>query len=124
MYMLIMVVDDVEHLPEVLEAWVGAGVQGVTILESTGINRVLKRTEPRAMFMGFSQLFGETPVGHNTLFAIIDSLEIAEAAVTATEAVIGDLRQPHTGIIVAVPVAQTWGLPEPSGGEVSDTTAE
>lgn len=124
MYMLIMVVDDVEHLPEVLQAWVGAGVQGVTILESTGINRVLKRTEARAMFMGFSQLFGETTVGHNTLFAIIDSLEIAEAAVAATEAVIGDLRQPHTGIVFALPVAQTWGLPEPSGGEANNTTPE
>ncbi|MDT8307406.1 MAG: hypothetical protein RRC07_15855 [Anaerolineae bacterium] len=124
MYMLIMVVDDVEHLPEVLEAWVGAGVQGVTILESTGINRVLRRTQARAMFMGFSQLFGEAAVGHNTLFAVIDSLDIARAAVAATEAVIGDLRQPHTGIIFAVPVAMTWGLPEPSGGEISNAGVE
>lgn len=123
MYMLIMVVDDVTHLPEVLEAWIGAGVKGVTILESTGVNRVLKRTEARAMFMGFSHVFGETPVGHNTLFAIIDSLEVAKAAVSATEAVIGDLRQPHTGIIVAVPVAQTWGLPDPYDDDIDEANA-
>jgi hypothetical protein len=117
MYVLIMVLDDLSHLAEVLQAWVEAGVRGVTILESTGVNRVLRRTEARAMFMGFSQMFGETPVGHNTLFALIDSLEIAEAAVAATEGVIGDLRQPHTGIVFALPVARSWGLPTPSAGE-------
>jgi nitrogen regulatory protein P-II 1 len=122
MYMLVMVVDDVAHLPEVLEAWISAGVKGVTVLESTGVNRVLKRTQARAMFMGFSQLFGETPVGHNTLFAIIDSLDVAEAAVAATEDVIGDLTQPHTGIIVALPVARAWGLPDPYDEDIDEAT--
>jgi hypothetical protein len=56
-------------------------------------------------------------VGHNTIFAVIDSLEIAETAVKATEAVLGDLNQPHTGIIFALPVAQTWGFPEPYAKE-------
>jgi hypothetical protein len=65
------------------------------------------------MFMGFGQLFGGGRVGHNTLFAVIDSLEIAEAAVRATEAIIGDLDGPDTGIIFAVPVTKTWGLPQP-----------
>jgi len=118
MYLLVMVLDDVTHLSEVLEAWIGAGVKGVTILESTGINRMLMRTSARPMFMGFSQLFGSGRVGHNTLFAVIDSLDIARAAVKATEGVIGDLSKPHTGIIFALPVAQTWGMPEPYAGEV------
>ena len=117
MYLLVMVLDDVTHLSEVLEAWIGAGVKGVTILESTGINRMLMRTSARPMFMGFSQLFGSGRVGHNTLFAVIDSLDIAQAAAEATEGVIGDLTKPHTGIIFALPVAQTWGMPEPYAGE-------
>ncbi len=113
MYMLIMVVDNSEHLNGVLEAWVEAGVSGVTILESTGVNRVLPRAQAGPMFAGFSQFFGASRVGHNTLFAVIDSLEVAETAVKATEAIIGDLRQPNTGIIFALPVAKTWGFPEP-----------
>lgn len=117
MYLLIMVVDDVMHLDEVLQAWIDAGVQGVTVLESTGVNRVLERSEPQSMFMGFSQMFGAGRVGHNTLFAVIDSLEIAERAVEATEAVVGDLMKPHTGIVFAIPVAKTWGVPEPYASE-------
>ena len=116
MYLLIMVLDDATHLGAVLEAWVNAGVPGVTVLESTGVNRLLERSEARSVFMGFGQMFAGARVGHNTLLAIIESLEIAESAVAATEAILGDLSQPHTGIIFAVPVAKTWGVPEPYAG--------
>jgi hypothetical protein len=112
MYMLIMVLDDTSHMNDVLTAWREAGVRGVTIMESTGMNRVLPRETANVGFMGFSQLLGSGRVGHQTLFAVIESMALAETAVAATEAVLGDLSQPHTGIIFAVPVAKTWGIPE------------
>ena len=110
MYMLIMVLDDTAHLNDVLNAWDQAGVGGVTIIESTGINRVLKRHSADMAFVGFSQMFGSGRVGHNTLFTVIDSLELAETAVAATEGVLGDLSKPDTGIIFVLPVAKTWGM--------------
>lgn len=116
MLMLVMVLDDVAHLNDVLQAWTDAGVGGVTILESTGIDRILRREQADSAFAGFSQLFGSGRVGHNTLFAIIDNLATAEAAVAATERVIGDLRGPSTGIIFAMPVLQAWGTGEPDDG--------
>jgi len=67
--------------------------------------------------MGFGQLFGAGRVGHNTLFAVIDSLDLAEAAVSATEAIVGDLSEPHTGIVFAVPVIKSWGVPDPYADE-------
>jgi hypothetical protein len=115
MYLLVMVLDDVAHRDEVLQAWVEAGVGGVTILESTGINRVLRRAKAQPMFMGFGQVFGGGRVGHNTLFAIVESVDIAEAAVKATEKIIGDLTEPDTGVIFAVELSKTWGLPQPDG---------
>lgn len=117
MYLLVMVLDDSNRLNEVLESWRGAGVKGITILESTGLNRVLPRRSAEPMYAGFSHLLGGGRVGHHTLLALIDSLDIAEAAVAATEAILGDLSQPHTGVIWALPVARTWGLPEPYDGE-------
>lgn len=113
MYLLLMVLDDSTKLSEVLEAWVSAGIQGITIVESTGLNRVLPRHTPEPMFASFSYLFGGARAGHNTLFAIVDSMEVAETAVVATTAVVGDLTKPHTGIVCAVPIAKTWGIPEP-----------
>ena len=113
MFLLIMVLDDSTRLNDVLEAWKAAGVPGITILESTGLNRILPRHTAQPMYAGFSQVFGGGRIGHHTLFAIIDSLELANTAVDATESVLGDLSKPHTGIIFALPIAQTWGLPEP-----------
>ena len=117
MYMLMMVLDDSTRLNDVLQAWMGAGVRGVTILESTGIHRMLPRETAGPMFAGFSQMFGSGRVGHNTLIAVIDEMAGAETAVAATEAILGDLSQPHTGIIFALPVAKTWGMPEPYASE-------
>ena len=112
MYMLIMVLDDAEHLNGVLQAWMDAGVPGITILESTGVNRVLPREQAGSMFAGFSSIFGSGRVGHNTLIAVIESMELAETAVKATESVTGKLADPHTGVVFVVPVAKTWGFPE------------
>ncbi len=111
-YLLIMVLDDSNRLNEVLEAWRSAGVKGITIFESTGMNRVLPRHEAQPMFAGFSQMFGSGRVGHHTLFAIIDSMALAEKAVQATEAVIGSLMEPHTGVVCVTPVMKVWGIPE------------
>ena len=113
MYLLLMVLDDSTKLNEVLEAWVSAGIQGITILDSTGLNRVLPRHSPQPMYASFSYLFGSGRAGHNTLFAIVESMELAEAAVSSTEQVVGDLTKPRTGIICALPIEKTWGMPEP-----------
>lgn len=118
MYLLIMVLDDAGSLNAVLEAWKQARVPGITILESTGLNRLLMRDEAHPMYLGFSQIFGSGRVGHHTLLAVIEGLDTAEAAVKATEAVIGSLDQPNTGIVVAVPVTKVWGLAEPYADEI------
>lgn len=111
MYMLIMVLDDSARLNEVLQAWVDSGVAGITIFESTGVNRVLQRHHAEPMFAGFSQIFGSGRVGHNTLFAVLDTLEQAAQTAAATEAVLGPLDEPDTAIIFLLPVVQTWGMP-------------
>lgn len=110
MYMLIMVLDDIAHLNQVLASWEEAGARGVTILESTGLHRVLLRHKPGAAYAGFSRMFGPERAGHKTLFAIVNDMAIVEAAVAGTEKIIGALDEPHTGIMFALPVAKVWGL--------------
>lgn len=114
MYLLVMVLDNVEHLNDVLDAWRRAGVPGITILESTGVNRVLERNRADPAFAGFGQIFGGGRVGHNTIFSIIEDLALAETAVAETEKVVGSIDQPHTGVIFALPLAKTWGVGEKS----------
>lgn len=111
MYMLFLVLDDSARLNEVLSTWEEAGAPGITILESTGLNRVLTRREASPAFAGFGALFGSRQAGHHTLFTVLPHLELAQAIITATEAILGSLNEPNTGIAFALPVAQTWGKP-------------
>lgn len=119
MYLLVMVLDDSTKLNDMLEAWRKAGIEGITILESTGVHRVLMRTQASPMMAGFSQIMGVPPKGHHTLFAVIQSLELAEAAVAAAENIVGSMAAPHTGLIFTLPITRVWGVVQnhPAGND-------
>lgn len=112
MYLLVLVLDDSSRLNEVLAAWRDVGIKGITVLESTGVNRILPRDSAQPAFAGFSQIFGSGRVGHNTLFAITEAVSAAETAINSTEKVVGNLNDPNTGVAFIMPLLKTWGVPE------------
>ena len=103
MYLLMMVLDDPGRLADVLRAWEDAGVSGVTILESTGLARALERRPTR-------EAADAPDDGHNTLFAVVDDIDVAARVADRVQAILGDLNRPHTGILFLVPVLAAWGL--------------
>lgn len=109
MYLIVMVLADGSRLDEVVAGWVKAGIQGVTILESRGLNRQLIREQAHLLFAGFTQLFTIGWMAHHTLFALAPSLEAAEAAVAATEKLLGPMDDVDNGIIFLLPAAKVWG---------------
>lgn len=114
MLQIVFVLDNPSLLNDVLEAWSKTGVKGITILESTGVHRVRGRasTQDAPLMLGFSRLLRTDQVGHNTLFAVVEDMDTVERVKEATEAAVGDLRGPATGILFALPVAAAWGLPK------------
>ncbi len=125
MFQLWLVLDNPGLLNDVLEAWTDIGVRGITILESTGVHRVRTRASAQDVpfMLGFSRLLRTDQVGHNTLFAVVPSMEIVQQLVVATEKIVGDLSQPNTGVLFAVPVAAAWGLPkQPFNSETAGPT--
>jgi hypothetical protein len=125
MYQFWLVLDNPALLNDVLEAWTDIGVKGVTILESTGVHRVRSRasSQDTPFMLGFSRLLRTDQVGHNTLFAVVPNMDVVERLVTATEEIVGDLSQPNTGVLFAVPVAAAWGLPKQSFDRISPDNA-
>lgn len=107
----LLVLNDPSHLDELLEAWEQAGVRGATIIESTGLAQrrgYLRDDTPIFPSMG-DLLRGDR--AHNlTLFAILDEQVEGEALLASTEAVIGDLAQPNTGIFVIMPLSFGKGM--------------
>jgi hypothetical protein len=122
--LLVLVLDDPALLDRVLEAWLDAGVGGITVLDSTGVERLRRRAARGDLptFLGFCRLGRTDQYCHCTLFAVVNE-EIVERVVPATEAIVGDLNAPHTGILFTLPVNQVWGLAEycPQAPEAQET---
>ena len=110
--MIMLVLDNVERLEDVLTAWWQVGAPGVTIVESSGAARYLGRHGVRddlPLFPSLSSLLGHREIHHRTLFAIVaDGFDI-DKLFDATEAVLGPLEQPDSGIMFALPVLKARG---------------
>lgn len=111
MFMIMLVLDDPGRLDSVLEAWDGAGIRGATIVESTGIHRRRKQIIPMRYVFPTTGMVEES---HYILFAIVESNEVVQACLQATEQLVGNLDDPNTGVFAAWPLDFVKGLP-PTG---------
>ena len=111
MWMIFFVLDDPDLLEKVLDAWAQAGVRGATIVESTGYHRKRQKFIPMRYIQQYSQDMVE---GNCTLYAIVENEATVEACLKATEALVGDLDQPNTGVFASWPLDKVKGLaPQP-----------
>jgi nitrogen regulatory protein P-II 1 len=121
-YLVVLVVDDIDYCPAVLNAWEEAGILGVTILNSTGLGR-FKRAGLRddlPLMPSLSDIFQSDEVQHRTLLAVVEAETMVDRMVAAAEGVIGDLDEPHTGFLFVVPVLKVYGM----GKHRTDRSAE
>jgi nitrogen regulatory protein PII len=111
-YLVVLIVDNIDDCPAILDAWEAAGVKGITILASTGLGRFRKAglRDDTPLMPSLQDLFGSEEVQHRTLLSVVDSQEMVDKLVTIVQEVIGNLDDPHTGFLFVVPVIQTYGL--------------
>jgi len=118
MYMVMYVLNDPNRLDEVLDAWEAVGVSGVTIVESTGIQRRRHVRQTRIpLRFGFEGLAQDRLEGHYTLFAIVVSEEMVLKCIAAVENVVGDLSGPNTGVVASWELTSVRGVPKPRAQE-------
>jgi hypothetical protein len=112
MYMVLFVLDDPALLNDILDAWEEIGVSGVTIIESTGINRLRRARQVGTAFMaGINRLMSGDQEMHYTLLTIVRSENIVIQCVAAAETIVGDLLEPNTGVLAAWPLTYVKGVP-------------
>jgi hypothetical protein len=109
MHMILFVLDDPNRLDQILDVWAGIGIYGVTIIESTGIQRRRRQLVPMRYLY---QTIGDVEEGHMTLLAVVEGEAMVQECLEATEALVGDLSNPQTGVFAAWPLAIVKGLPK------------
>lgn len=109
--LLVLILDNLEQCPAVLDAWEDAGVGGVTILESSGLGRLRGIVSDDLPLMpSLRDLFATREFQHRTLFTVVENEETLERIIAATQRIVGDLNEPHTGLLFVVPVSRVLGL--------------
>ena len=108
-HLLVVILDDIEHMPYLLKAWRAIGVPGVTILESVGADRAGKWLS-RMGLEALDRLFEAREVRRRTLLAAIEDEGLLARAIAEAERVVGGFDRPRSGLLLALPVAQARGL--------------
>lgn len=112
MYMILFVLDDPSLLDEVLDAWNAIGVSGVTIIESSGINRRRIARQVGTTFMaGINRLMSGNIESHYTLFTIVQDESWIQRCIDAAESIVGDLDLPNSGVLAAWSLDHVKGVP-------------
>ena len=111
-FLVVLVIDDIDDCPNILDAWEEAGVTGITILESTGLGRIRKAglSEDLPLMPSLHDMYQFGEIHHRTIFSVVESQEMVDKLVAISRHIIGDLDEPHTGFLFVVPVSQSYGL--------------
>ena len=111
-YLVVLIVNDLDDCPVLLDAWEAVGVLGVTILTSTGLGHMRRAglRDDMPLMPSLQDLFENEEVHHRTLLSVVDSQELVDKMVAIAQRIIGNLEDPHTGFLFVVPVIQVYGL--------------
>jgi hypothetical protein len=113
MYLILFVLNNPDQLEDLLIAWEEEGIQGATVLFSTGLGRIRELDGWRDDMPLIPSLsdFYELPENMNrTIFTVVKDEAQVDAVIVATKKVVGDLDERKTGLLLVLPVAKAYGL--------------
>ena len=114
--LLVAILNDPAHIWEVLDAWTALGVSDATIFDSTGLHKAESFRDDLPLFPSVQDLLESTEAHHRTLWSVVSDDTDLDALARATEAIVGPLDKPATGLLFAMPIIKTWGLRAPGSG--------
>ncbi len=111
-YMVLFVLHDHDHFEDVIDAWENVGVPGITVLTSTGLGRMRNSAlrEDLPLIPRLENLLIHSEIHNHTIFTVVEEESMIDKILDATQAVVGDLGEPDTGILVALPLARAYGV--------------
>ena len=112
MYLILFVLNDPDKLEDLLITWEENGIQGATVLFSTGLGRIRELDAWRDDMPLIPSLrdFYEIPENLNrTIFTIVQDEVQVDAIVAATKNIVGELDEQETGLLLVLPILRVYG---------------
>lgn len=108
MKLVVFVLNKEELLDDVLAAYVEAGINGATVLDSEGMGRYLSYEVP--LFADFKAFMKGNKPYNKTIISVVSEEEVIPQLKKLIDRVTGGLDQPGTGVLFTVPVDFATGL--------------
>ena len=109
MQIFVLVLNKTELLEDSLHQMAHAGIKGATVLESTGMARLLKDVDDMPFFSGLRSMLNQNRSQSNTIFVVLEDGQVNTARRIVNE-VTGGLDKPDTGIMFALPTLFVEGI--------------
>lgn len=111
-YLVIYVSHDIEQADAVLHEWVKAGIDGATILESSGMQQLGGKQwrDDLGIIPTLSNILRSRETHHRTLMSAIRNEAVVKRVIQATTDYVTDWSLPDVGILLVLPVMQAFGL--------------
>lgn len=111
MQMLIFVLNNIDLLEDVLSELNKEGIHGATVIDSTGMGRVLynSNNENVPLFGSLKMILNNHRPFNKTIFTVLKDNEV-KTAINAIKNIVGDLSQPDAGILFSLPVNFVEGI--------------
>lgn len=110
--MVILIVNNPDSGPAVLEAWEALGLSGITILESFGLGSMRRAgmQDDFPLMPSLRDYFEESEIHHRTIFSVVDDPAKVDSMIEAAQRIIGNLEEEHTGFLFVLPVSRVVGM--------------
>lgn len=107
--LLVVILHNLDLLPDLLDAWKQAGIPGVTLLPSAGGFQAAKQFQ-RGGLASLLKIFESNSPHQRMLLSLIDNDETLAIAISEAERVVGGFDRPNSGILFTIPVGKALGL--------------
>lgn len=107
--MLVLILDKIEYLNTLLMELSDEGIKSATVINSSGMMQQLSKLGDEQIISTLRPLFTPANTENKTIFMILDEDKV-ETARSVIHDVVGDLSQPETGILFALPTLFTDGI--------------
>lgn len=107
--LVVMILNKTELLDELLLEFTNAGINSATVLNSVGMAQQLSTLERTRILSTLRPFITSDHTENKMIFTIINESQI-ETVRKVVNDVIGDLSQPDTGVLFALPTLFTEGL--------------
>lgn len=110
MFVLFVVLNQPEFLPDVLYKMKQLGIRGATVIDSMGATSITKDLYKVPVIGGFMKSIDGDTHANKTVFSVIEREEQVERVMSHIEDIIGgDMKQPNKGIMFVLPVTHMRG---------------